>query len=94
LGRGFTSLDALEGASLVKNGPGDAGELVGERDRQHHNDYSPFYMVSLMFVAAFGTLAFSFWPYMIPFEITIDAAAAPPSTLSFMFWGEGLWSSR
>jgi cytochrome bd ubiquinol oxidase subunit II len=28
---------------------------------------------------------------MIPFEITIDAAAAPPSTLSFMFWGEGLW---
>ncbi len=57
----------------------------------HHNDYWPFYMVSLMFVAAFGTLALSFWPYMIPFEITIDAAAAPPSTLSFMFWGEGLW---
>jgi cytochrome d ubiquinol oxidase subunit II len=57
----------------------------------HHNDYWPFHMVSLMFVAAFGTLALSFWPYMIPFEITIDAAAAPPSTLSFMFWGEGLW---
>jgi len=57
----------------------------------HHNDHWPFYMVSLMFAAAFGTLALSFWPYMIPFEITIDAAAAPPSTLSFMFWGEGLW---
>ena len=57
----------------------------------HHNDYWPFYMVSLMFVAAFGTLALSFWPYMIPFAITIDAGAAPPSTLTFMFWGEGLW---
>jgi cytochrome bd ubiquinol oxidase subunit II len=57
----------------------------------HHNDYWPFYMVSLMFVSAFGTLALSFWPYMIPFAITIDAGAAPPSTLAFMFWGEGLW---
>src|SRR5215813_3937789 len=34
LGRGI-GLDALEGAPLVKNRPGDAGELVGERDRQH-----------------------------------------------------------
>ena len=43
------------------------------------------------FVSAFGTLAFSFWPYMIPFEITIDQAAAPYSSLAFMFWGEGLF---
>ena len=28
-------LDALEGAAFVENRPGDAGELVGERDRQH-----------------------------------------------------------
>src|SRR5262249_48182167 len=28
-------VDALKGASSVKNSPGDAGELVGERDRQH-----------------------------------------------------------
>ena len=34
-------------------------------------------MVALIFVAAFGTLAISFWPYMIPFSITIDEAAAP-----------------
>src|SRR6516225_5269245 len=32
---GRISLDALEGASLVENRPGDTGELVGERDRQH-----------------------------------------------------------
>jgi hypothetical protein len=31
----LTHLDALEGAPFVENRPGDAGELVGERDRQH-----------------------------------------------------------
>ena len=48
-------------------------------------------MVALIFAAAFGTLAISFWPYMIPFSITIDEAAAPHSSLAFMFWGEGLF---
>jgi cytochrome d ubiquinol oxidase subunit II len=51
-----------------------------------HNDRQPFYMVALIFVMAFGTLALSFWPYMIPFVITVDEAAAPPSSLAFMFW--------
>jgi cytochrome bd ubiquinol oxidase subunit II len=53
----------------------------------NHNDRWPFYMVALIFVSAFGTLALSFWPYLIPFVITIDEAAAPPSSLMFMFWG-------
>ena len=44
-----------------------------------------------MFAAAFATLAISFWPYMIPFAITIQQAAAPHSSLAFMFWGEGLF---
>jgi cytochrome bd ubiquinol oxidase subunit II len=57
----------------------------------HHNDYWPFYMVSLMFISAFGTLALSFWPYMIPFVMTIEDAAAPHASLAFMFWGEGLF---
>jgi len=48
-------------------------------------------MVATIFVAAFATLAISFWPYMIPFAITIDEAAAPHSSLAFMFWGEGLF---
>ena len=38
------------------------------------------------FGAAFGTLAISFWRYMIPFSIAIDKAAAPRSSLAFMFW--------
>jgi cytochrome d ubiquinol oxidase subunit II len=54
-------------------------------------DGVPFAMVALTFAAAFGTLAISFWPYMIPFSMTIDAAAAPHASLAFMFWGEGLF---
>jgi cytochrome bd ubiquinol oxidase subunit II len=58
---------------------------------RQRRDGPPFYMVALIFVAAFGTLAISFWPYMIPFTITIADAAAPHSSLAFMFWGEGLF---
>ncbi len=57
----------------------------------HHDDRRPFYMVALIFASAFGTLALSFWPYMIPFVITIDEGAGPHSSLAFMFWGEGLF---
>ena len=35
LGCRLICLDALESASLVKNRPGDAGELVGERNGEH-----------------------------------------------------------
>ena len=31
-----------------------------------------------------------FWPYMIPFSITIEDAAAPHPGLAFMFWGAGI----
>jgi len=52
-----------------------------------HNDRWPFYTVAVIFMSAFSTLALSFWPYMIPFVITIDEAAAPQSSLMFIFWG-------
>jgi cytochrome d ubiquinol oxidase subunit II len=70
-------------------GAGAAAVLVASVLR--HWDAWPFYMVVIIFLAAFGTLAISFWPYMIPFVITIDEAAAPHSSLAFMFWGEGLF---
>jgi cytochrome d ubiquinol oxidase subunit II len=57
---------------------------------RRRRDGPPFYMAALVFAAAFGTLAASFWPYMIPFSITVDEAAAPHSSLAFMFWGAGL----
>jgi len=63
-----------------------AAASVGSR-----RDGVPFIMVAVIFAAAFGTLAVSFWPYMIPFSITIAEAAAPHSSLAFMFWGAGLF---
>jgi cytochrome bd ubiquinol oxidase subunit II len=54
-------------------------------------DSTCFATSALIFLAAFGTLAVSFWPYMIPFTVTIYEAAAPPSSLAFMFWGEGVF---
>jgi cytochrome d ubiquinol oxidase subunit II len=70
---------------------GAAASLVLALSIRGRHDRWPFYMVALIFVSAFGTLAISFWPYMIPFVITVDQAAAPRSSLAFMFWGEGLF---
>ena len=58
---------------------------------QRRQDALPFLMVVIIFAAAFGTLAISFWPYMVPFSITVEQAAAPHSSLAFMFWGAGLF---
>ena len=66
-----------------------ATPLAANSVRRRH-DHVPFFMVMLIFVAAFATLAFSFWPYMIPFSITIEEAAAPHSSLAFLFWFAGI----
>jgi cytochrome d ubiquinol oxidase subunit II len=58
---------------------------------RYRRDELPFPMVVLIFLAAFGTLAISFWPYIIPFVLTVEEAAAPQSSLAFMFWGAGLF---
>ena len=65
--------------------------LVAAESVRSRRDGVPYYMVALVFAAAFGTLAISFWPYMIPFSMTIEEAAAPHSSLAFMFWGECLF---
>jgi len=70
---------------------GALAALVLAASVRRRRDGWPFYTTALIFVSAFGTLAISFWPYMIPFSITIDEAAAPHSSLAFMFWGEGLF---
>jgi cytochrome d ubiquinol oxidase subunit II len=58
---------------------------------QRRNDLAPFRYSALIFMAAFGTLACSFWPYMIPFALTVEQAASPKESLTFMFWGAGLF---
>ena len=47
-------------------------------------------MTAVFFVAALLSLAVMFWPYMIPYAITIANAAAPDKSLSFLFWGAGV----
>ena len=48
-------------------------------------------MTVVFFLAAFATLAVMFWPFMIPYSITVGNAAAPEASLSFLFWGAGLF---
>ena len=57
---------------------------------RRRNDNVPFFMVAVIFAAAFATLALSFWPYTISFSITIEEAAAPHSSLAFLFWFAGI----
>jgi cytochrome d ubiquinol oxidase subunit II len=76
---------------LVFPAIGVIAALLAVRSLRRGRDHLPFVMVMLIFASAFGTLAASFWPYMIPFSITIADAAAPHSSLAFMFWGAGLF---
>jgi hypothetical protein len=50
----------------------------------------PFSMAMLVVACAFATLGASFWPYMIPYSVTVQQAAAPPQSLEFLFWGAGI----
>ena len=50
---------------------GVVAAIVAVRSVRHRRDEVPFAMVALIFAGAFATLALSFWPYMIPFSITI-----------------------
>ncbi|MGI9482755.1 MAG: cytochrome d ubiquinol oxidase subunit II [Hyphomicrobiales bacterium] len=53
-------------------------------------DWMPFAFSSAMFVFAFCAAAFTFWPFILPFSLTIEQAAAPHASLQFMFYGAGL----
>jgi cytochrome bd ubiquinol oxidase subunit II len=53
-------------------------------------DNLPFVGALLLFISAYGTLAVSFLPYMIPFTITFTRAAAPHASLAFLFWFAGI----
>ncbi len=58
---------------------------------KRRSDGLPYFGAALLFLAAYGTLALSFLPYIIPFSITLQQAAAPHSSLAFMFWGAGVF---
>ncbi|MBK1643863.1 cytochrome d ubiquinol oxidase subunit II [Thiocapsa imhoffii] len=60
------------------------------RGVQARRDWQPWLMASALFIAAFAMLAGSFWPWILPYHLSIEQAAAPLSSLSFMFYGIGL----
>ena len=45
----------------------------------------------VFFVAAYLSLGVMYWPYMVPYALTVADAAAPEASLSFLFWGAGLF---
>jgi cytochrome bd-type quinol oxidase subunit 2 len=53
-------------------------------------DWLPYALTVVIFLAAYLTLVGSFCPYMIPFSVTLWDAAAPPQSLTFVFYGAGL----
>src|SRR6202522_484587 len=64
--------------------------IVIVRGLRRRIDSWPFAGAVVIFLAAFATLAASFLPYIVPFSLTINEAAAPTSSLAFIFWGAGI----
>ncbi|MFT6102708.1 MAG: cytochrome d ubiquinol oxidase subunit II [Granulosicoccus sp.] len=53
----------------------------------NNTDWIPFANITLIFVLCFVGLAFSFYPYIIPKQLTIWEAASATESLEFLFWG-------
>ena len=47
----------------------------------------PFLLVALIFIMSFCGLAFSFFPYVVPGQLTVWEAASAPESLSFILMG-------
>ena len=60
------------------------GVLVAARARRR--DGVPAALTTLFFVAAYLTLGVMFWPYMIPYTVTVADAASPEASLRFLFY--------
>ncbi len=65
-----------------------SGLVAGVRAKR---DGLPIAMTVLFFLAAFLTLGVMFWPFMVPYSITVANAAAPEASLSFLFYGAGIF---
>jgi len=50
-------------------------------------DQIPFVLSVVFFLVSFLSLGVMFWPYMIPYSITVGSAAAPDASLQFLFCG-------
>jgi len=59
------------------------GVFGGARVRR---DGAPVAFTTLFFIAAYLTLGVMFWPYMIPYNVTVADAASPDASLRFLFY--------
>jgi cytochrome bd ubiquinol oxidase subunit II len=55
-------------------------------DARVRRDKLPFVLTIVFFFASFLALAVMFWPFMIPYTITVASAAAPDQSLRFLFY--------
>jgi cytochrome bd ubiquinol oxidase subunit II len=55
--------------------------------RARLRDGMPFLLTVLFMLAAYLALGVMFWPYMVPYAITVASAAAPEASLQFLFYG-------
>jgi cytochrome bd ubiquinol oxidase subunit II len=61
-----------------------AAILLGAHGKR---DQLPFVLTVVFFLASFLSLGVMFWPYLIPYSITVANAAAPDASLQFLFYG-------
>jgi cytochrome bd ubiquinol oxidase subunit II len=61
-----------------------AAIIFGVRGKR---DQLPFILTVVFFLASFLSLGVMFWPYMIPYSITVGDSAAPDASLQFLFYG-------
>ena len=54
------------------------------------NDVLPFFCSVLFFLCAYLSLGVMFWPYMVPYALTVGSAASPDASLRFLFYGGGV----
>jgi cytochrome d ubiquinol oxidase subunit II len=60
------------------------GVVMGARARR---DGAAYALTMLFFAASYLTLGVMFWPYMVPYTVTVGSAAAPDASLRFLFYG-------
>lgn len=61
--------------------------LKSELVLANKNCVLPFTCVLLVFVCCFAGLGFSFYPFVVPGQMTIQSTASAPESLRFIFWG-------
>jgi cytochrome bd ubiquinol oxidase subunit II len=59
------------------------GAIVAARAR---HDGASVTLTTLFFIAAYLTVGVMFWPYMIPYNVTVADAASPDASLQFLFY--------